>query len=73
MKSRTLTARLRELFSIRWLRPAITAHEAGQAMARRAAEARQRAELTLAERRADLHAKLRAERDAGLVGGKRTA
>jgi len=43
MKSRTLTARLRELFSIRWLRPAITAHEAGQAMARRAADVRQRA------------------------------
>ncbi|GEM_PF-5233886 len=73
MKTRSLTSHLRELFSIRWLRPAVTVHEAGQVMARRAAEARKRAEMTLAERRNALHAQLRAECDAGLVGGKRTA
>ncbi|MBI1682355.1 hypothetical protein [Caulobacter hibisci] len=73
MKSRSLTSRVRELFSIRWLRPVMTAHEAGQVMARKAAEARQRADLTQAERRDALHARLRAERAAGLVGGKRTA
>jgi len=65
----TLTARVRELFAMRWLRP-VTDHEAGQILARRAAEARQRAALTIKERKDAMTRQLKAERAAGWPGAQ---
>lgn len=63
-------AKLLDIFRMRWLRGPVTDHEAGQVLARRAAEARRRAELTIKERKAAINAKLRAELAAGLVCGR---
>lgn len=48
----------------------ITTHEAAQALGYAAAEKRRRADLTVQERKDALHARLIAERDAGLVCGR---
>lgn len=58
--------KLRSAFITRWVRP--TTHEAGQALARAAAEKRKRIALTEQERRDGLHARLMAERAAGWPG-----
>jgi len=65
----SLISRARDLFSMKWVRP-ITDHEAGQVLARRAAEAKRRAELTLREKQDDMNRRLRAELAAGLVCGR---
>lgn len=67
----SLTAKLRDLFSMRWVRP-VTDHEAGQVLSRRASEAKRRSAAALAERQANLHCRIRAELNAGLVCGKPT-
>lgn len=57
---------LRALFRMAWRgeRP-ITTREAASVMGRAAAAKRERDNRTLAERKADFHARLRAEREAG--------
>ncbi len=59
----TLTSRLRDLFTMRW----VPARLAASTLARKGAEKRRQ---TLQERQKSLHARLAAERDAGLVCGK---
>lgn len=63
----TLTARFRDLFSMKWIRP-VSDHEAGQVLARRAAEAKAPAALTLQERKDAMTRQLEAERAAGWPG-----
>ncbi|MBO9710542.1 MAG: hypothetical protein J7521_20265 [Caulobacter sp.] len=63
-------ARLLDIFRIRWLRGPVSDHEAGQVLAKRAADARRRADLTFREKRDALNAQLRAECEAGLVCGR---
>lgn len=65
----SLAARLRDLFSMKWVRP-VTDHEAGQVLARRAAAASARAALTQREKQDAKTAQLRAECDAGMVCGR---
>lgn len=60
----TLTARVRDLFRMKWLRP-VSDHEAGQALARRAAEAKRRAALTQREKQDAMTRDLMALRAAG--------
>lgn len=58
----SLTSRLRDLFSIRWTRPAITPSQAAKVLSQAAADIR-----TAKER---MHDRLKAERDAGMVCGR---
>jgi hypothetical protein len=51
--------------ALRGERAIVSTHEAAQAMSRAAAEKKRRAELTHEERKADLHARMCAERDGG--------
>lgn len=66
----SLTSHLREIFRMHWPFKPVSDHEAGQVLARKAAEARTRAALTLREKQDALNARLRAERDEGRVCGR---
>ena len=57
-------ARARDLFRMFWVRP-VTDHEAGQVLARRAAEAKRRDALTQREKQDAMTQDLRALRAAG--------
>lgn len=59
----TILARARDLFRMRWA--PVTDHEAGQVLARRAAEKRRREALTLEEKKAAMTRDLMALRAAG--------
>jgi hypothetical protein len=65
----SLISRARDLFSMKWVRP-VSDHEAGQVLARRAADAKRRAALTLREKQDEVNRRLRDELAAGLVCGR---
>lgn len=66
----TITARVRDLFSMKWLRAPISDHDAGRTLALKNIESRRREALTLREKQDATNRQLRDELAAGLVCGR---